>query len=224
MSTVVVCQSNYIPWKGYFDLIRKADYFVFYDIVQYTKNDWRNRNKIQSPAGPQWLTVPVIHQHLAQPIHSVQIANSLWQKKHWKTLQQNYGKAAYFSLYAEQIKVMYQQDWLYLSELNQSFIKLICSMLQIETRFVDISTLTLAENRSQRLVDICQQVDATTYLSGPAAKSYLELDKFAQQGIEVQWMDYGHYKAYPQLHEPFEHGVSVLDLLFNKGPEAINYL
>ncbi|WP_215397888.1 WbqC family protein [Rheinheimera oceanensis] len=224
MITVAVCQSNYMPWKGYFDMIRRADYFVFYDIVQYTKNDWRNRNKIQTPAGPQWLTVPVLHRHLGQPINQIELAGNSWQAKHWKTLQQNYRKAAYFDRYAAQLEDFYRRDWRYLSDLNQSFITLLCELLQIKTTLVKAESLQLSTERNQRLLDICQHFNATHYLSGPAAQAYLDTELFKQQGITVQWMQYQHYPPYPQLQQPFEHAVTVLDLLFNTGPDALAYL
>lgn len=224
MSTVAICQSNYIPWKGYFDLIQRSDYFVFYDIVQYTKNDWRNRNKIQTAAGPKWLTVPVQNQYLGQPINQVKIADCAWQAKHWKTLQQNYYKAPYFSRYANQIGAIYQKEWKYLSELNQEFITTLCNLLQIKTKLVKAETLVMSDDRNQRLIDICHYFNATDYLSGPAAQSYLDIGLFKQHGIEVQWMQYNHYQPYTQRYQPFEHAVSVLDLLFNTGPDALTYL
>jgi len=224
MTTVAVCQSNYIPWKGYFDLIRRADYFVFYDIVQYTKNDWRNRNKILTANGPQWLTVPVQHKHLEQPIYQIELAGSVWQSKHWKTLQQNYRKAPFFDLYATELEFIYQQDWRMLSELNQALIRFVCKQLGIGTTLINAEDLTLNEDRNQRLVDICQAFKANCYLSGPSASQYLDKALFTQHDIAVEWMTYTHYLPYAQLHQPFVHAVSVLDLLFNTGPQAMSYI
>jgi len=224
MTKVAICQSNYIPWKGYFDLIRQADVFVFYDIVQYTKNDWRNRNKIKTPNGPHWLTIPVLHKSLDQRIEEVEIANSLWKEKHWKTIKQNYSKSPYFSCYEDIFFTEYQKEWSNLSTLNQAMIVRICSLLGIETTLLSASTMDLPEDRIQRLISICKMFNASEYISGPAAKSYLDVDLFKRHGIDVRWMDYNNYKVYNQLYEPFDHYVSILDLLFNTGPSALDYL
>jgi hypothetical protein len=224
MTTVAVCQSNYLPWKGYFDLIRRADYFVFYDIVQYTKNDWRNRNKILTANGPQWLTVPVQHKHLEQAINQIELADRIWQRKHWKALQQNYRKAPFFACYAAELELIYQQDWRMLSELNQTLIKFVCQQLGISTTLIKAEDLSLSKDRNQRLVDICQTFNATCYLTGPSAAQYLDNALFARQGIAVEWMTYTHYLPYPQLHQPFVHAVTALDLLFNTGPQAMSYI
>lgn len=224
MTTVAVCQSNYIPWKGYFDLIQRADYFVFYDTVQYTKNDWRNRNKILTANGPQWLTVPVQHRFLEQKINQTEVAGNLWQAKHWKTLQQHYGKAPFFDRYAADLANIYQQNWHLLSDLNQALIKWVCQQLGIATVMIKAEELRLHGDRNQKLVDICQAFNAKCYLSGPSAAQYLDNALFAQHGITVQWMTYAHYLPYPQLHQPFEHAVTVLDLLFNTGPQAMSYI
>lgn len=224
MTTVAVCQSNYIPWKGYFDLIQRADYFVFYDIVQYTKNDWRNRNKILTASGPQWLTVPVQHKHLEQQINQIELAGSVWQRKHWKTIQQNYAKAQFFDLYAPELEHLYQQNWRMLSDLNQALIKWLCQQLGIGTVLINAEDLTLSDYRNQRLVDICQAFNATCYLSGPSAAQYLDQALFAQHTISLEWMSYSHYLPYRQLYQPFVHAVSVLDLLFNTGPQAMSYI
>lgn len=223
MTTVAVCQSNYIPWKGYFDMIRRADYFVFYDTVQYTKNDWRNRNKILTQAGLQWLTVPVLHNFFGQSINQIELAGKSWQTKHWKSILQNYRKAPYFDCYAERIQSMYQQEWQYLSELNKSFIQLLCELLNIKTRLVNVESLEIGCGKNQRLLDICSYFNASTYLSGPAAKTYLDEELFLQNGLAVRWMQYDNYKPYKQCYQPFEHAVTVLDLLFNTGPDAPSF-
>lgn len=146
------------------------------------------------------------------------------KKKHWKTLQQNYSKAPYFELYTEQLEEFYRCEWRYLSDLNQSLIILLCEFLQIKTPLMKAESLLFSNERNQRLLDICQHFNATQYLSGPAAQAYLDIDMFKQHGIEVKWMQYNNYPAYQQLYEPFEHAVTVLDLLFNTGPEALAYL
>lgn len=224
MTTLAVCQSNYIPWKGYFDLIRQADVFVLYDTVQYTKNDWRNRNQILTSQGVSWLTVPVRHLHLGQLINEVQIADQRWQSKHWRTVEQQYGRAPYFELYAADLSTLYLQEWHSLSLLNETLLRTLCRLMQITTRIVRAEDYDLIGDRNERLIQLAQEFQAHRYLSGPSAQSYLDQTMFTKANIEVSWMNYSGYRLYPQLHQPFVHGVSVLDLLFNTGPAYPAYL
>lgn len=225
MKKIAILQSNYIPWKGYFDLINSVDEFVLYDDMQYTKNDWRNRNKIKTPQGVQWLTIPVTRKSLGQKIKDTQVSDPSWRNKHWKTICQNYGKAKYFSTYAPLFESLYLNDSSpYLSEINKNFILAINSMLGIHTRIRHSSEFTLAEGKTQRLVDICRALDANEYLSGPAAKDYLDEGLFLQAGITVKWMNYNGYPEYNQFHSPFEHGVTVLDLICNEGVNASHFM
>ncbi len=221
---VAILQSNYIPWKGYFDLITKADVFVIYDEVQYTKNDWRNRNLINTPNGLQWITIPVRQESLDQKICESKIFIDNWAKKHVSTLQGNYTKALHFKAYKDQVFSLYENQSNFISEVNVSFIKGICSMLDIKTEIIDSRELNLAGDRNIRLLEACKKLGATTYISGPAAKSYLDVELFNKEDIEVDWMDYSGYQEYKQVFEPFQHGVSVLDLIFNAGAEAKNYM
>lgn len=224
MTTLAVCQSNYIPWKGYFDLIRKADIFVLYDTVQYTKNDWRNRNKVLTSQGVSWLTVPVRHLHLGQLINEIQIADQRWQSKHWRTIEQQYGRARYFDMYGAELSLLYRQQWQSLSALNEALLRTLCQLMQISTRIVRAEDYLLTGDRNERLIQLAQQLQAERYLSGPSAMSYLDQSLFTAAGIEVGWMNYSGYRPYTQLHQPFVHGVSVIDLLFNTGPAYRDYL
>jgi hypothetical protein len=221
---VAILQSNYIPWKGYFDFIAKADVFVIYDEVQYTKNDWRNRNMIQTASGLQWITVPVRQVSLDQKICESKIFTDNWSKKHISTLQGNYTKAPHFKSYKDQIFSLYENQSSFISEVNVAFIKGICEILGIKTEIIDSRELKLEGNRNIRLIEACKKLNATTYISGPAAKSYLDTEFFKKEGIEVDWMDYSGYKEYKQVFEPFQHSVSVLDLIFNTGAMAKNYM
>jgi hypothetical protein len=223
---VAILQSNYLPWKGYFDIIRRVDVFVFYDDVQYTKNDWRNRNKIQTQQGPQWITIPC-GQSESRLICEVELNNSRWQKKHWSSIKQNYQKAPFFERYRPFFEYVFcEVEWRNLSELNQFVIK------KISRDFLDLTDVVFEDSRKyhlqtqkgDRVLELLQKVEATDYLSGPAAKSYLDERMLATANIELEWMDYAGYPEYPQLFQPFEHGVSVIDLLFNVGDEAINYM
>lgn len=218
---VAVLQSNYIPWKGYFDMIHDVDLFVFYDDVQYTPRDWRNRNKIKTANGAIWLSVPVGDSR-SRNVDAVQIPDAAWQNQHWQTLKQNYGKCAHFERYRPYFESVYLgQRWESLSELNQSLIRHISSeFLGCSTRFARSSDYGSEGAKMDRLLDLVQRTGATYYLSGPAAKAYIDADRFAEAGIELAWKDYSGYPEYAQRFPPFEHGVSVLDLLFNVGPEA----
>jgi hypothetical protein len=221
---VAILQSNYIPWKGYFDLLAKADVFVIYDEVQYTKNDWRNRNMIQTANGPQWITIPVRQESLDQKICDSKIFVDNWAKKHVSTLQGNYTKALHFKTYKEQVFSLYENQSNLISEVNVSFIKGICNLLGIKTQIIDSRELNLEGDRNIRLLEACKKLNATTYISGPAAKTYLDVELFNKEDIEVDWMDYSGYKEYKQVFAPFQHGVSVLDLIFNAGPDAKQYM
>lgn len=218
---VAVLQSNYIPWKGYFDLIHEVDLFVFYDDVQYTKSDWRNRNRIKTANGLLWLSVPV-GDSCRRQVDEVQIPDAGWQQRHWQTLLQNYGRCAHFERYRDYFESVYLgRRWTSLSELNQSLIEHISrEFLGCSTRFARSSDYGSAGAKLDRLLDLLQRTGASHYLSGPAAKAYIKADRFAAAGIELAWMDYSGYPTYPQRFPPFEHAVSVLDLLFNAGPDA----
>jgi len=224
MKKVAIVQSNYIPWKGYFDLIAAADVFVIYDEVQYTKNDWRNRNLIKTPNGLQWITIPVRIMSLHQLIYESKISSSNWQKKHISTITHNYARAKYFKHFKEQIFSFYENQSNIISDVNVSLIKSIFKMLGITTTILDSRDLDLRGDKNQKLVDACKKLSASTYISGPAAKSYLDTDLFFNENIAIKWMDYSEYPKYKQLYEPFEHGVTILDLLFNTGEDAKLYM
>lgn len=224
MKKVVILQSNYIPWKGYFDLINMADVFVIYDEVQYTKNDWRNRNKIKTQQGSNWITIPVKHS-IEQRIDEIEVVDNRWRKKHWKTLKQFYSKAEYFNRYKDIFYNLYLgSEEMFLSKINYEFIKTINELLGIKTRLKWSADYNAQGEKTERLVDICRQEKATEYVSGPSAKDYLQEERFEQAGIKVSWMDYSGYPEYKQLYPPFEHQVSIIDLIFNEGPNATRYM
>ncbi|APD87563.1 hypothetical protein BM527_16510 [Alteromonas sp. Mex14] len=224
---VAILQSNYIPWKGYFDLIDQVDYFVMYDIVQYTKNDWRNRNRIKTQNGLQWLTIPVKVNSLDQRIDETQLANNRWVKKHLNSILQNYSKAPYLAEYKNELIELYEhaKTLTRLSEVNLLFINWINGKLGITTEIKFAQDfLPLSENKVQRLVEICKALGAGTYLSGAAAKTYLDESMFRAGGIKVEWMNYHSYPKYQQLHGDFENTSSVLDVLLNQGDRAKQYV
>lgn len=222
---VVVLQSNYLPWKGYFDLIRKADLFIFYDDVQFTKNDWRNRNKIKTPRGAEWISIPC-GTDLKRLIMEVTIDKHDWQKDHWNRININYGKSVYFNDYKDFFDDFYNNHvWKNLSELNQYLIRHIAGkFLNLKTTFENSTDYTPQGVKLDRLLDVLRKSGATEYLSGPAAKSYIVEEDFAKAGIQLTWMDYSRYPEYNQQYPPFVHDVSIIDLIFNEGPESIRYL
>lgn len=220
-----IIQSSYIPWKGYFDIIHDVDLFVFYDDVQFTKNDWRNRNKIKSQSGPHWLSIPT-GQDIGRLIYEVTLPDPTWQKKHWKTLVQNYAKAPYFGLYEAFFREVYlEKTWTSLSDLNQFLTREIAtSFLGIKTKFTDSRLYKPEGNRLDRLLDLLKKIGATSYVSGPAAKDYIDTKAFKSSKIELAYKDYTGYPEYPQFYPPFSHYVSILDLLFQTGPNAPDFI
>ncbi len=225
MKRVAVLQSNYIPWKGYFDIINSVDVFVFYDDLQYTKNDWRNRNKIKTNNGSEWMTIPVGSDG-NRLICEVEIKDFSWQKKHWKMLKQHYGKSPFFSIYESFFEEVYLgRKWKSLSELNQYLIVYISkNFLGITVDFSDSRDYSLSGKKLDRLLDLLVKVGADTYVSGPAAKDYIIEGEFKKNNISLEWVDYSGYPVYPQLYGEFIHSTTVLDLLFNAGHDAPEYI
>ncbi len=221
MKKIAIIQSNYIPWKGYFDIINKVDEFVLYDDTQYTKRDWRNRNLIKTPNGTQWLTIPVLVKgKFEQKIEETLInQDSDWTKEHMLAFVHNYSKAAYFSEYRNWLSNLYAQAKLIknLSEINYLFLSEICKILGIKTKISWSRNYETSGIKTERLLGICKSSNATHYLSGPAAKDYLDEKMFNDSGIAVEWMDYSNYAQYTQLFPPFTHGVTILDFIFNEG-------
>jgi hypothetical protein len=222
---LAVLQSNYIPWKGYFDLINSVDEFILYDDMQYTKNDWRNRNKIKTPQGVQWLTIPVKQESLTQTIRDTCTVSNQWRQKHWKTISQAYVKSKFFAQYKMLFEDLYlQSDEASLCEINLSFIKAINTILDIKTRVSRSDEYRLIGDRNERLVNLCKQIGASVYLTGPAALAYMDCRLFECENISVHVADYSGYAEYSQLHPPFEHGVSIIDLIFNMGDRASEFM
>lgn len=224
MRKVAILQPNYLPWKGVFDMIHQVDVFVFYDDVQYTRQDWRNRNMIQTQSGPIWVTVPVNYQFHSL-IKDVAISDTQeWQKKHYYAFKTNYGRAPYFKEYEWLLDELYlKRKWKWISELDIFSTKLICDVLGIKKEFVLSSELELRGTADDRVLDVVKKLKGDHYLSGPAAKSYISNEKFAQNGIALEYIKY-EYPEYKQVFEPFCHGVTILDLIFNCGKDAPRYI
>lgn len=225
--TVAIVQSSYIPWKGYFDLINMVDEFILFDDVQFTKRDWRSRNQIKAANGPLWLTVPCESKgKFDQLICDTRIADRRWASAHWKSIQHAYARAPFFGGYAAQLEAAYRQagELELLSDVNRLLLQTLCDALGIRTPLTDSRTYASAGVKTDRLLSLCRAAGASRYVSGPAAKVYLENDKFEAAGVELAFMDYAGYPDYPQAHPPFVHAVSVIDLLFNVGPDAHLYM
>ena len=219
---VVVVQSSYIPWKGYFDLIHAADELILFDDVQYTRRDWRNRNLIKTGNGPAWLTIPVkaAGNYLA-PIKDIEVDGAKWRDKHWRTIVASYARAPHFKDHAAVFEALYLGSAeTRLSLVNRAFLEAVCEILGIGTKLSWSMDYEVVEGKTERIVNLCRQAGARTYLSGPSARGYLEPAQFEAAGIDLTFFDYSGYPEYPQLHPPFTHEVSVLDLLFSEGPRA----
>jgi hypothetical protein len=224
---VVILQPSYIPWRGFFDQIRRADLFVFYDDVQYDKHGWRNRNQIKTNQGKQWLTIPVNSKGVTSgiPIRDVRIDWSKpWSKSHLKSITISYSKSPYLKEYLPLLESLYQRRDEFLADFTiESTIVLAREMGIASTRFMRSSELPGIEGqKTDRVISVLKQVGATHYLCGPSASSYMEPEKFDAAGITFEYMDYI-YPEYPQLHPPYDPYVTILDLMFMTGKDALQY-
>ena len=204
-------------------MIAAVDEFILYDDAQFTKNDWRNRNKIKTAQGIQWLSVPV-GQDISRRIRDVELPDTNWNIKHWKSIENNYRKAKYFEEVSLFFKPIYMKHYANLSELNRVLIEAVCSYLGIKTKISNSWNFNLADGKINRLLELCSQANATEYVSGPAAMSYIEPLLFKEKGVKLTWFDYSGYPEYQQLFGEFAHGVTILDLLFNCGKSSSNYM
>jgi hypothetical protein len=226
---VVILQPSYIPWRGTFAQICRADLFIFYDDVQYDKRGWRNRNQIKTVHGKQWLTIPVYSRGAQTqniPINQIRIVwDEPWNEAHFKAICHSYSKAPYFERYLPLLKTFYQRHDEFLANFTIDFtVALTHELGNTHTRFMRSSEIGgIHGQKTDRLIQLLQAVGATHYISGPAAKDYIEKEKFAAAGITLEYMEYN-YAEYPQLYHPFDPHVSILDLLFMTGPEAIHYI
>lgn len=224
----VILQPSYIPWRGYFDQINRADIFVFYDDVQYDKHGWRNRNRIKNRQGGQWLTIPVHSRGVVvenTPICEVEIDwHQPWNERHWRAIRENYAKAPFFKTYAPWLEEVYERRTAKLTDFTIPLTIEIARKLGIEhTRFLRSSELGMQGQKTDRLIQILTHLGASHYISGPSAQSYIEPEKFQAAGITLEYMEYN-YADYPQLYPPFDPFVTILDLLLMTGPEAPRYI
>ena len=223
----VILQPSYIPWRGYFDQIRRADLFIFYDDVQYDKHGWRNRNQIKTAQGKQWLTIPVHSSGVTQgvPIKAVKIDQSKpWAKNHLKALTVSYSKAPCFKQYLPLLESFYERCDEFIADFTiETTMTLTRELGNSHTRFMRSSELDGVDGeKTDRLIKILKRIGATHYISGPSAQDYIETEKFAAADIALEYMQYD-YPEYPQLYPPYDPFVSVLDLLFMVGSDAFRY-
>ncbi len=225
---VAILQSNYIPWKGYFDMINTVDEFIFYDEMQYTKNDWRNRNKIKTANGVRWLTIAVDSKNRMTDklkIKDIKVSNNEWNQIHWNSIKSSYSDCRFFNDYKDVFEELYLDcEDVFLSQINCRFIKGINEIIGIKTKLSLSSDYGIIEGKTERLIDLCKKTGASEYISGPAAKDYIDADLFKENNIKLIWMDYSGYTEYTQQYSPFEHGVSIIDLIFNEGPNAQKFM
>lgn len=199
-----------------------ADAFCYLDNVQFKKNEWQNRNRIKTAQGPQWLTVPTTYR-FPQKIHEVGINNNTdWRRKHLQALITNYSKAPYFKNTISHFEQVLSRDWRSISDLNIRIIEKIRELLGIDTIVTAISSrIESSDDPTDRLVDICLSLGGDTYLSGRDGAKYMDLERFEKRGVRVIFQDFNH-PVYPQLYGDFESNLSVVDLLFNCGPESLD--
>ncbi|MBE7534310.1 MAG: WbqC family protein [Anaerolineales bacterium] len=224
---VVILQPSYIPWRGYFDQIRRADLFIFYDDVQYDKHGWRNRNLIKTHQGKQWLTIPVHSKGATQGalVKDIRIDWSKpWARSHLKALTVSYSKAPCFKEYLPLLNDLYQRSDEFLADFTiESSILLARTLGFNSTEFIRSSTLTdITGRKTDRVINALKRVGATHYICGPSASSYMEPEKFDAAGITFEYINYN-YPEYSQMYPPYDPYVSILDLIFMTGNEANGY-
>ena len=230
--TIVITQSNYLPWRGYFDLLRSADEVILLDSVQYTRRDWRNRNRVKTEAGCTWLTIPVeVKGRYHQAIDETLVSDPGWAATHRRTIEHAYRRAPHYAAVAAWIEALLAEvaDEKHLTRINETLLRAIGLRLGLAMAFRRCTDLLDREamrtmDPTERLARLAEAAGAERYLSGPAAKAYLDPSVFASRGISVDWMSYDGYPEYPQLWGGFEPQVSIIDLLFNTGDEAPRYL
>jgi len=222
---ISIMQPGYLPWLGFFELIYNCDLFVLLDDVQYTKKDWRNRNRIRTKDGWIWLTVPVLTKNKqGQLINEVKINSSInWRRKHLMSIEINYNKTKYFNNYFSYFEKLYTSDWEYLLDLNIEIINWVVKMLNIKTPIIKSSGLNAKGKKEDKVINICKKLGATELYDSKAAQNILSLDEINKNEIKVKFQDYQH-PVYNQIYKPFLPFMSVIDLFFQYGPKSLNIL
>lgn len=226
MNVLTAHQPVYLPWLGLFHKIALADEFVYFDMVQYLKKDWNNRNKINTVNGPIWLTVPVLTKgKFYQKLSEVKINNQLpWRKQHWSSIYFNYKKTPYFADYEQDLKAFYDREWEYLNDLNREMLQYFLKVLGIKTTWIEGSPLQLQGQKSDLVLDMCKKLKSDLYIFGALGKEYAQVDAFAKENIKIYFQDYSHPTYKQQFPKPFESHLSIIDLLCNHGKDSLNIL
>ena len=222
---VAILQPSYLPWLGFFEQMHRSDQFILYDDVQFTRRDWRNRNRVRVLEGSAWLTVPVIQKNkYDQSLLETKIDNSTsWKRKHLETIRCHYSKTPFFDNHFPWCEKVFNSDWNFLLDLSLETIQYLKRELKINTPLLRSSELGEAGNKTERLISICKQLGATQYLSGDSARNYISEKDFSDQGIELEYQEYQH-PEYPQRYEGFVPFLSTIDLLFNCGDKSMEFL
>ena len=222
---VAILQPSYLPWLGFFEQMHRSDQFILYDDVQFTRRDWRNRNRVRVLEGSAWLTVPVIQKNkYDQSLLETKIDNSTsWKRKHLETIRCHYSKTPFFDMYFPWCEKVFNSDWNFLLDLSLETIQYLKGELKINTPLLRSSELGYSGNKTERLISICKQLGATQYLSGDSARNYISEKDFSDQGIELEYQEYQH-PEYPQRYEGFVPFLSTIDLLFNCGEKSMEFL
>lgn len=221
-----ILQPGYLPWLGFFEQLYRSDIFVIYDDVQYDKGSWRNRNRIKTANGIQWLTVPVRFDFSDRPlVNQVSIDNAVdWRKKHASSIRQNYGRTPFFARYWPLFEEAFDRQWDFLIDLDLYFIERLATCLGLaDRRIILSSSLNLDGDRIGRLLAVCKHFNADVFYEGAAGRNYIDDQKFMDRGVSVQYQNYQH-PVYKQLYGEFIPYLSVIDLLFNQGGQSLNVL
>jgi len=210
-------QPNYLPWLGFFHKMKNCDVFTIEDNLQFVYREFHNRNRIKTPNGIRWLTVPIHNGRKRQPICDVKICNNIkWQRKHWLTLQSSYGRAPYWHKYEDFFRETYNKKWDRLIDLNLHLIMGIRDFLKIKTKIVFASELEVSGKKNELILAQLKALGADTLLSGTGALDYLNFKLFKDEGIKVMIQDFKH-PTYTQLWGKFVPNLSVVDFLFCTG-------
>ena len=226
MTQIVITQSNYIPWRGWYAMVRSAETLMYLDDVQYTRRDWRNRNLIAGPAAPQWITIPVLvaGKYLAK-IHEIECANKTWWKSHLSSLDSAYKKCVGYAQIREGLYKEFEEagELKFLSEINDHINRWLFSILDIRVNCLISRNYISSSERSQRLAELCMAAGADHYISGPAAKSYLDESFFDYSNIKVSWVN---YELLPELPTDIraDRELSIIHLLATAGIEETTRL
>ncbi len=218
---IAICQPTYLPWLGYFDLMDQVDTFVLLDNVQFEKQSWQQRNRIKTPTGLQWLTVPVVFRgRLSQRIHEVEIRDAAFGRKHLRGVELNYAHAPFFREFFPALSTILKEiaPQTHLADLNLQLIQWLTGILGIRTPLLRASTLGVEGKRTELLAGICRKLGASQYVSPIGSAEYLlaEIDILARAGVETVFHHYEH-PSYAQQFPPFAAFASVIDLIFNEG-------